>query len=125
MLQDIEVEIPLGDANREGRGDSEEFNESIDEILVNVHVGSLRPIEEGDGNNDAEAEERGASGVKVAHKPVLPNKEEIERLVCLHQPYRSWCRHCVMGRADDAAHKRTPEENEPNSVDGLYVYGRR
>ena len=35
-----------------------------------------------------------------------PSKEEVERHNVTHLPYRSWCRHCVRGKAKRRAHRK-------------------
>ena len=37
--------------------------------------------------------------------PELPSQSEIDDHNVDHCPYRSWCRHCVEGRAREMAHK--------------------
>ena len=37
--------------------------------------------------------------------PELPSQSEIDDHNVDHCPYRSWCRHCVEGRARELAHK--------------------
>ena len=36
------------------------------------------------------------------HDPTEPSEEDMKAHELTHLPFRSWCRHCVMGRARDA-----------------------
>ena len=35
-----------------------------------------------------------------------PSREEVDRHNVTHLPYRSWCPHCVRGKAKRRAHKK-------------------
>ena len=50
--------------------------------------------------------------VVVAKNPELPSQEEIDRHNVTHMPYRSWCRHCIMGRGRSAPHKKLDAEKQ-------------
>lgn len=50
-----------------------------------------------------------------AWKPMKPTKEEVKPHHFTHQPYRSWCRWCVMGEAQDIRHKVEKTAREPPS----------
>ena len=45
---------------------------------------------------DADAEVRRP---RVARRPVLPTKADVEEQFPLHLHYRSWCEHCVAGKS--------------------------
>ena len=45
-----------------------------------------------------------ATRPKVARRPVLPTKAEIDEHFPLHLHYRDWSRHCVHGKAKLAPH---------------------
>ena len=53
---------------------------------------------------------------RVARKPTLPTKAEIEERFPLHLNYLSWCRHCVAGKARSNAHRRKDESDEKLGV---------
>ena len=46
----------------------------------------------------------GASG--PAEQPIEPSKEEVDEHMLTHLPFRSWCPHCVRGRAVNAPHRK-------------------
>ena len=50
---------------------------------------------------DADAEVRRP---RVARRPVLPTKAEVEEHFPLHLHYRSWCEHCVAGKSRMTQH---------------------
>ena len=49
---------------------------------------------------------------RVARRPVLPTKAEIEEHYPLHLNYRSWCEHCVAGKSRLAQHMVQPSYRE-------------
>ena len=65
-------------------------------------------MEDGSGEMQT-AEEREVRHVK---DPGLPSKEEYERHMVTHTPFRAWCPHCVRGEAVAKPHKMsTDKEN--------------
>ena len=64
-----------------------------------------------DGVLDEDVEE--ARELRTPHNPGKPTKKEIEDHLPLHWPFRSWCRHCVLGRAVSSPHRaRTEADRE-------------
>ena len=55
-------------------------------------------------------EEFGERKTKRMPDPRLPSKEEQEEHALTHVPFRSWCRHCVRGRAEECGHFKKDEE---------------
>ena len=53
---------------------------------------------------------------KVGRKPTLPMKAEIADHYLLHLHYRSWCKHCVVGKARATQHRRNYREEESLGV---------
>ena len=53
---------------------------------------------------------------KVARKPVLPTKAEIDAHVPLHLEYHSWCKHCVHGKGRSNRHLAKKEDEESLGV---------
>lgn len=43
---------------------------------------------------------------KVSSKPIMVSPSEIRAHELIRQPYRNWCRYCVMGKASDVKHNR-------------------
>ena len=54
--------------------------------------------------SDAESEDE-ARQPRLPHNPGRPTKREIAEHCVSHWPFRSWCRHCVCGRAAGSPHK--------------------
>ena len=51
--------------------------------------------------------------IKVARKPNEPTQAEIEQhYACNHVPFRSWCQHCVMGKAKNNPHYKILEADQ-------------
>ena len=44
-------------------------------------------------------DEEEKKGVKILRQPLEPTQHEWEEHMVLHWPFRSWCPHCVSGRA--------------------------
>ena len=65
---------------------------------------------------EEEHEEFGKRETVRMQDPVKPSNDEIDDHNKLHLPFRSWCRHCVRGRAKNRAHmkevKGKPGQNE-------------
>jgi hypothetical protein len=51
--------------------------------------------------------------------PEKPSAREVEEHELTNLPYRSWCRHCVIGRGKEAAHWIT--EREEGEVPELHM----
>ena len=48
---------------------------------------------------------------KTARRPLLPTKAEFDNHYPLHLNYRSWCKHCVAGKARSNQHIQNKEED--------------
>ena len=61
---------------------------------------------------DQEDESEGAEGQPAKMKPApdRPSEEEVRRHMATHIPFRSWCQHCVAGKAGHEAHRRRGEK---------------
>ena len=75
--------------------------------------------EQGEGSTREE-------GVKPKYKSVepRPTKKEVEEHMLTHIPYRSWCPHCVRGKARASYHKQKDkgERHVPTvSMDYMYM----
>ena len=70
------------------RSSVEDIREDITDDVLNPRV-----LEEG------EEEQEEAKRAKGAAVPNMPSREEVEEHRLTHAPYRSWCRHCVCGKA--------------------------
>ena len=74
---------------------------------------------------EAEEESERAIIVKVKHRPELLNQEEVDQhFAANHVPFRSWCKHCVMGRSDGNAHRKSKnhDQQEVTTVSCDYGY---
>ena len=88
--------------------------------LLAAHPGErqdppLTEIPSGGGESDpppVPAEEIEVRKHRIARKPVLPTKAEIEEHFPLHLQYRSWCKHCVAGKARSNQHVKKDESAE-------------
>ena len=49
---------------------------------------------------------------RVGRRPILPTKAEVEEHFPLHLNYRSWCKHCVAGKARLAQHMAAEPDRE-------------
>ena len=69
------------------------------------------PIEEAIEQGEEEVRQH-----RVARRPVLPTKAEIDEHYPLHLNFRSWCEHCVAGKARLAQHIVLPADRERMGV---------
>ena len=67
---------------------------------------------------DMEEEEHGVILPSTPTAPYVPTRQERLEHEVTHVPYRSWCEHCVKGKA-----KSTPHKHEANRVEGIPVIG--
>ena len=65
------------------------------------------PVREIHGPPDPHSEVRAP---RVARRPNLPTKADIEEHFPLHLNFRSWCEHCVAGKARLAQHIVQPSD---------------
>ena len=77
----------------------------------------LRPLEEElemEAQDEAPAAEEPEEGeeVRLRRAPRGPTQREREEHEATHIPYRSWCRHCVRGRATNHPHRRGRKESD-------------
>ena len=65
--------------------------------------------------------------VKSPSIPVKPGKELLRSHHFTHQPYRSWCRWCVMWEAHGVRHKveRAPRDHPVIFIDYMYLTGNK
>ena len=53
-----------------------------------------------------EKESEEAKTPEVLRDPGAPTPKEVEQHNVTHLPFRSWCPHCVSGKAQDRSHKK-------------------
>ena len=93
----------------EGKG----AGSSMDGLGHRVATGEDEPDADED-YIDGEAEEgRTARGMP---SPIVVSKQEKEQHELTHLPFRSWCSHCVRGRARNMMHKRDQSKDERSNV---------
>ena len=79
----------------------------------NSEATTNQPMAQESGHTDEREEEEvsGEGGAPIAMAvPESPSNHEREEHELTHIPYRSWCEHCVKGRARSRAHKRRNQE---------------
>ena len=105
-----------GDLGGVGDGDegpnSEEHHsegEESDKYLVSAADSDM----EDEGDNDTEEAKR----PKVRRCPMEPTKQERLEHEVTHLPYRSWCAHCIRGKAkEDPRPHKSEEKDEKESM---------
>ena len=73
-----------------------------------VKCRSVNAIDDGDDGEEGVGSSEGERQLKKVIDPLLPSKAEISEHQLSHLPYRSWCPHCVKGRAREMGHQRHP-----------------
>ena len=95
--------------SEEGKG----AGSSMDGLGHRVATGEDEPDAD-DEYVDGDAEEgRVARGMP---SPIVVSKQEKEQHELTHLPFRSWCSHCVRGRARNMMHKRDQSKEERSNV---------
>ena len=109
-LEDVE-EDPFRDDGRWLKGWMEDLRREEED---------KRGEERGEEKEVIEEEE----GVKpeVKNTGPQPSKREVEEHMLTHIPYRSWCPHCVRGKARAKYHKGVKNENRIPVVSVDYMY---
>ena len=100
---DVQPVVQRGDLESEVAG----VHEVPDGVQSPEEAGAERV---GKAHADAEVllgEAAGNQGLapKPMPSPRVPTREEYERHVLTHIPYRNWCRHCVASRKPNIAHR--------------------
>ena len=88
--------------------------------------GEFEESDEEDVFGEKEDTEDSSEGIeaKVMKKPEEPTQDEVDRHMCTHIPFRSWCPHCVVGKAKNNRHlRRSVRENEVPvaSIDYMFM----
>ena len=65
---------------------------------------------EENGEDPEGSEEYGERTVKKMNDPSRPSQADVDTHNLTHQPYRSWCRHCVRGRGKELPHVKGKDE---------------
>lgn len=78
-------------------------------------------------NDPSERESGEAITARMTNKFTMSSHEEVVAHEPTHQPYRSWCKHCAQGTANDTVHKRMDREtiHPTASVDSMFMGGGR
>ena len=66
---------------------------------------------------------------KKVYYDTRPNKEEVELHDITHLPYRSWCPHCVKGKAKIRHHRKKKKSHRSEvpviSMDYMWLKGKK
>ena len=54
--------------------------------------------------------------------PCKPSQEEVDNHNISHYPFRSWCKHCVMGKAVSGYHKTSKDKCTKPVISRDYMY---
>ena len=90
---------------------------------VEVEVGD---VEDGDFDEIKceEQESAEARSPEVLRDPGAPTQREMEEHNITHLPFRSWCPHCVAGKAQDRPHRMRKEDQMDKQVPEIvFDYG--
>ena len=63
-------------------------------------------------SSSSEEDNNEAIPANAASKPKRPSKAEVDEHMLSHLPYRSWCAHCVRGKAKSKRHPCTSPNND-------------
>ena len=66
----------------------------------------------------AEGEEK--RDANILRKPQEPTQKEWEEHMVLHWPFRSWCPHCVNGKAQGEWHRKSADKEE-HGIPTIYL----
>ncbi len=69
-----------------------------------------------DGIEDEDEEEMADRDVPILRTPYEPTRNDIEEHMVMHMHFRSWCPHCVRGRASTGFQKAGNSGKSEDSV---------
>ena len=70
-----------------------------------------------------EKESEEARAPEVLRDPGAPTPKEIEEHNVTHMPFRSWCPHCVAGKAQERPHRKQERQSEKQIPEIVFDYG--
>ena len=92
----------------------------------------VSPLEVVDGGADQEdfaeimceePETEEARAPEVLRDPGAPTEKEVEEHNVTHLPFRTWCPHCVAGKAQDRPHREVKDQDEKQVPEIVFDYG--
>ena len=66
--------------------------------------------------------EAGTETIRVAHDPVKPSAQLVEKHRVTHYPYERWCRECIEGKALGEYHSSKDRTRYSDHWDRLFLY---
>ena len=82
---------------------------------------------EQEATKEEEDQEEEEANKAVAPKiPIKPSQDEVDEHMLTHLPFRSWCPHCVRGKAKGKPHRKqtgTTKEIPTVSLDYMFMHG--
>ena len=86
---------------------------------------TLAPLEDSLEEGEVNVEEESGEDVpdlKHARDVGSPSADQVESHRVTHLPYRSWCKHCIMGRGVGRPHSTSTKESSAPIVGMDYFY---
>ena len=87
-------------------------------------AGLLARLEDqvGEGEVHIDESQEAAQPAKYVSSPLQVSAEAMEQHRADHQPFRTWCKFCIMGRGLGQPHIASPEESRVAIVAQDYFY---
>ena len=105
--------LPTGDCDLGGFGEEEkdggEDQEGQPEEDADLSAGQALEVESSEGEGIDSEDARKPNVASCPREPIRQERMEHE---ITHLPYRSWCPHCVRGKAKEEAHNRRNSEED-------------
>ena len=102
VIADVSDIAEGADVGREGEHEDALFDRMLQPFDQDVEEKG----EEEEKEEEVEDEEAEAINPRVVKAPVKPTTQEVEAHMTTHLPYRSWCAHCVRGKARGKPHPK-------------------
>ena len=103
--KDKDEEGRIGRKGEDLESDDEVEDKDAEKVVVETTTTTGPPLLGGD------RPEYDVRKHKTARRPLLPTNAEIDSHYPLHLNYRSWCKHCVAGKARSNQHMRNKDED--------------
>ena len=87
-----------------------------------IEVGGLGDEDHEQIECGEEKESEEAKSPEVLRDPGAPTPKEVEQHNVTHLPFRSWCPHCVSGKAQDRQHKKRENQDEKQIPEIVFDY---
>ena len=97
--------------NVKGKGLKGHEKTKIIALVHDAFERMMQPFDPREEEEEQQESEEEARKAKIPSAPSRPSLKEIEEHMTTHLPFRSWCPHCVRGKAKGKQHRKQDREH--------------